>query len=218
MIDGFRKKYLLKRAVMDVILAVTGASGSLYGLRTLKALLALPVKVHLIFSRAGRLVRDHELENGAAAFKADGPMIHERHPDAGVTEYGEDELFAPPASGSFRHKGMLIAPCSMKTLAAVAGGLAETLIHRAADVCLKERVPLVLLTRETPLSLIHLENMTRVARAGGVIMPPCPAFYTRPATMNELVDATVMRALDQLGIHTDPVPRWGGKKRAASCL
>ena len=193
-----------------IIVAITGASGAIYGIRLLTALLARPLEVFLLISRAGRRVMAHETDytdgDMADFLRSEGGTFHA---DARLREFSPDDLFAPPASGSFRHGGMAVAPCSMKTLGAVVSGVADDLVLRAADVCLKERRPLVLLTRETPLSLIHLENMRRAVMAGATIMPPCPAFYARPQTVDELVDATVARLLDQLGIDNDLMRRWG---------
>ncbi|GBC63911.1 aromatic acid decarboxylase [Desulfonema ishimotonii] len=195
-----------------IVVAICGASGSIYGIRLLKALLNMPTEVFLSVSAAGKKVMVHETAytggSPEAFLKSEGIVPH---PEARLRVYEPDDLFAPPASGSFRHHGMIIAPCSMKTLGAIAAGIADDLIHRAADVCLKERRPLVLLTRETPLSLIHLENMQKAVRAGATIMPPCPGFYTRPRTLADIVDGTVTRALDQLGIETDLIRRWGDK-------
>jgi 4-hydroxy-3-polyprenylbenzoate decarboxylase len=193
-----------------VIVAITGASGSLYGIRLLKALLAKPLSVHLIVSDAGKAVMAHEIgpfdDDIVAFLKANGVVFH---PQARLHPFSPQDLFAPPASGSFLHGGMVIAPCSMKTLAAIAGGIADDLIHRAADVCLKERRPLILLTRETPLSLVHLENMVRAARAGATILPPAPGFYSRPETILDLVDSIVSRVLDHLGQDHTLTKRWG---------
>lgn len=193
-----------------IIVAICGASGSIYGMRTLKALLAMPVNVRAVISNAGRQVLSHECGYAGGDFSEF--LKHqgiERHAEALLEVYAADNLFAPPASGSFRHDGMIIAPCSMKTLAAIASGIADDLIHRAADVCLKERYPLVLLTRETPLNLIHIENMRTATLAGATIMPPCPGFYHHPQTITDIVDATVARALDQMNIRTDLMKRWG---------
>lgn len=199
---------------MTVVLAICGASGAIYGIRTLAALLSGPRHVHLIVSNAGFQVLRHELGPSADFRDAGiGPFLAAQgiqlHAGSRLSVHAEHDLFAPPASGSYRHDGMIVAPCTMKTLAAIATGLADGLIHRAADVCLKERKPLVLLTRETPLNLVHIENMRRAALAGAVIMPPCPSFYAKPASILEMVDATVARSLDQLGIHTDLIRRWG---------
>jgi len=195
-----------------VVVGICGASGAIYGIRLLKALLAKPIEVYLVISEAGLAVLRHEVDYGGGPFddflKRQGISFHW---DARLYQHDVTDLFAPPASGSFRHDGMAIAPCSMKTLGAIASGIAGGLIHRAADVCLKERRPLVLMTRETPLNLIHLENMRRAVLAGATIMPPCPGFYTRPETLMDVVDGTVARALDQLDIDNDLTKRWGDK-------
>jgi flavin prenyltransferase len=194
-----------------IIVAITGASGAIYGTVLVAELLQRPIEVHLIVSEYGRKVMAHELG-------ISGPMIpfleteYGMIPDSGAAlkEYSSDNLFAPPASGSFRHSGMVITPCSMKTLAAIASGFADNLIARSADVCLKEKRPLILLTRETPLSTIHLENMLKVSRAGAVIHPPVPAFYHRPESVRDIVNATVGRILDHLGISHKLAAEWNG--------
>jgi 4-hydroxy-3-polyprenylbenzoate decarboxylase len=195
---------------MKVIVAICGASGAIYGIRLLKALLARPVHVHLSISDAGRKVMVHETEydggDEEGFLKASGCRFH---PTARLEVHDPGNLFAPPASGSFRHNGMVVAPCSMKTLGTIASGIADDLIGRAADVSLKEKRPLILLTRETPLSVIHLENMKQAAAAGATIMPPCPGFYFGPETIEDLVDHTVARVLDHLGIEQDLVEQWG---------
>ncbi len=195
-----------------LVVAVTGASGSIYGIRLMRALVAHPVEVFFMVSSAGQGVMAHEigkmdqplerfLKNSGARF----------HKQAAVFEIDPEDLFAPIASGSFRHDGMVIAPCSMNTLAAIASGVTGNLIHRAADVCLKERRPLILLPRETPLSLIHLKNMYRLAKAGAILLPPCPGFYNRPQTIEDLVDSVVARVLDHLGLAHDLSKPWKGK-------
>jgi 4-hydroxy-3-polyprenylbenzoate decarboxylase len=198
----------------EIIVAVTGASGSIYGIRLLSALLSGPCVVHLMISRAGSRVMAHETDwNGgdmAACLTSAGVDIH---PRAQLKTWDPEDLFAPPASGSFRHAGMAVCPCSMKTLGAVASGVSDTLIHRSADVCLKEKRPLVLLTREMPLNLIHLENMTRAARAGATIFPASPGFYFKPATVEDLVDSVIWRVLDHLGLPSETVKRWGSDTR-----
>jgi 4-hydroxy-3-polyprenylbenzoate decarboxylase len=177
---------------------MTGATGVIYGIRMLEVLRDTPVETHLIMSHWARKTIVAETD---------------RRPDAVVDladeVYEEHDLGAPPASGSFLTDGMVIAPCSMKSLAAIANGISENLIHRAADVTLKERRELLLLARETPLSVIHLENMLRVARAGAMVVPPVPAFYARPRSLEEMVDHTVGRVLDHFGIELDLVRRWG---------
>jgi 4-hydroxy-3-polyprenylbenzoate decarboxylase len=198
----------------EIIVAVTGASGSIYGIRLLSALLSGPCVVHLMISGAGSRVMAHETDwNGgdmATYLSSAGCDIH---PRAELKAWDPEDLFSPPASGSFRHAGMAVCPCSMKTLGAVASGISDTLIHRSADVCLKEKRPLVLLTREMPLNLIHLENMTRAARAGATIFPASPGFYFKPATVEDLVDSVIWRVLDHLGLPSETVKRWGTDTR-----
>jgi len=195
-----------------IIVAICGASGSIYGIRLLKALLNKPVNIYLIISNAGYKVLEHETgykgESFSSFLKDKGAVIHK---DAGLNIYEQDDFFAPPASGSFRHDGMVIAPCSMKTLGAIASGMADNLIHRAADVNLKEKRPLILLPRETPLSIIHLKNMYVAAKAGATIMPPSPSFYFDPKTISDLVDTVIARVLDHLEIEHDLVGQWGDK-------
>lgn len=182
-----------------ILLAVTGASGQLYAMALAQALHNSPkVELHLILSAAAREVMRHE--DGASPDRLEA---------LGQAVYDEHDLAAPPASGSWRHGGMVICPCSMASLAAIALGLGSNLIHRAADVCLKERFPLVLVPRETPLSTLHLENMLRVQRAGAVILPACPGFYHRPATLSDLADQIAGTVLDQLSIPHDLFRRWG---------
>ncbi len=194
-----------------IIVAITGASGAIYGAVLVSELLQRPIEVHLVVSDYGTKVMAHELG-------ISGPMLPFLQSEFGLVphdlsvlrQYSPDNLFAPPASGSFRHSGMVIAPCSMKTLAALAAGLADNLIVRSADVCLKEKRPLILLPRETPLSTIHLENMLKVARAGALLHPPVPAFYHRPETVRDIVNATVGRVLDHLGISHHLAAEWSG--------
>lgn len=193
-----------------IVVAICGASGSIYGIRLLKALLSRPVEIYLIISKAGLKVLERETgyrnEPFSSFLKEQGIIFHE---SSGLNIYDQDDFFAPPASGSFRHDGMVIAPCSMKTLGAVASGIADNLIHRAADVSLKERRPLILLPRETPLSIIHLKNMHRAAMAGAVIMPPSPSFYFNPKTISDLVDTVTARILNHLNIEHDLSKEWG---------
>ena len=197
--------------IQKIIVAITGASGGIYGAVLVSELLQRPIEVHLVVSDYGAKVMAHELG-------ISGPMLPFLQTEFGLVphdlsvlrQYSPDNLFAPPASGSFRHSGMVIAPCSMKTLAALAAGLADNLIVRSADVCLKEKRPLILLPRETPLSTIHLENMLKVARAGALMHPPVPAFYHRPETVRDIVNATVGRVLDHLGISHHLAAEWSG--------
>ncbi len=193
-----------------IIVGICGASGVIYGIRLLQALVENPIHISLLISRAGRLVLSHESDFDPDAplesLKQLGAKLHEA---AQLNVYGPNDWLAPPASGSFRHDGMVIAPCSMKTLAAVAGGLADTLLQRAADVCLKERRPLILVPRETPLNLIHLENMVRVCRAGAILLPAMPSFYTHPQTIPALVDTVTARILDHLAVQHQLAQEWG---------
>lgn len=193
-----------------IVVAICGASGSIFGIRLLKALLNRPVLVYLIISDAGQKVLEHETGYKGGSFES---FLKEQevvfHKEANLSMYDKDDLFAPPASGSFVHDGMVISPCSMKTLGAISSGIADNLIHRAADVSLKERRPLILLTRETPLSTIHLKNMYQAAISGATIMPPSPGFYSHPKTIFDLVDSVIARVLDHLKIKHDLMKQWG---------
>ena len=184
-----------------LVVAITGASGAVYGVRMLQHLRRTAGwESHLILSQSGALTAFAELGLKPADIEALAHVVHN------VRDIG-----ASLASGSFTTDGMVIAPCSMKTLASVAHGLADNLISRAADVVLKERRRLVLLARETPLNLAHLRNMVAVTEMGGIVCPPVPAFYIRPATLDDVIDHTVGRALDLLGVPSDGlVERWGG--------
>ena len=184
-----------------LIVAITGASGAIYGVRLLQRLREVGgTETHLLLSAAGVLNVHQELDLKRGEVEALADVVH-KVADVGVTI----------ASGSFRTDGMVIAPCSVKTLAAISIGLADNLITRAADVCLKERRRLVLLVRETPLNLAHIRAMETVTLMGGVVFPPVPAFYQRPATIDELVDHTVARVLDLFDIDHALAPRWGGE-------
>lgn len=182
-----------------VVVGITGATGALYGVRLLERLKASGRETHLVASPAGVLNVHHELGLDRKALEA---LAH--------TAYNPADVGAAIASGSFATDAMVVAPCSMKTLAAVAHGLSDNLLSRAADVTLKERRRLVLMVRETPFNLAHLRNMTAVTEMGGVIFPPLPAFYHRPATIDDLVNDTVERVLALLGV-TDAQPKaWSG--------
>ncbi|MDR7149929.1 4-hydroxy-3-polyprenylbenzoate decarboxylase [Hydrogenophaga palleronii] len=183
-----------------LLVAVTGASGAVYGLRLLQALQHAPgVQTHAVVSDAGWLTLRHELNVDADALR---PLVHTLHDAA--------QLGAGPASGSFRCDGMVVAPCSMRTLAAIAHGLSDNLLTRAADVMLKERRRLVLMTRETPLHLGHLRNMVSVTEMGAIVCPPMPAFYLHPQSIDDLVDASVARVLDLLDVPHALSQRWEG--------
>src|SRR3954453_8398205 len=182
-----------------LIVGMTGASGAIYGVRLLERLAELPVETHLIATRWARITIEHETERSFAEVRAlaDGT-------------YSGGGQSAAGSSGSFRPDGMIIVPCSIKTVAAIATGYAHNLICRAADVVLKERRPLVLAIRETPLHSVHLRNLATLSDMGVVIAPPVPAFYARPKSIDDLVDYTVVRLLDQLGMHEDVPARWSG--------
>jgi 4-hydroxy-3-polyprenylbenzoate decarboxylase len=192
-----------------VVLALTGASGAPYGVRLLEVLARNRLPVWLVTSDHGmRLLKEEcAIDSLDALRQATGG-------DWGsVVVYPDDDRGALPASGSRRTQGMVICPCSMGTLAAVAAGTSRSLVERAADVTLKERRKLVLVTRETPLSIVHLRNMLAVAEAGGVVLPASPGFYHRPTHLGELIDFVVQRVVDQLGLELEIAPRWGGTGR-----
>jgi flavin prenyltransferase len=182
-----------------IIVGITGASGAIYGVRLLEHLRELDVETHLIATRWSRVTIEHETGRTFADVRA----------LADVT-YSEGDQSAAISSGSFLTDGMIVAPCSMKTVGAIATGMAHNLVARAADVVLKERRPLVLAIRETPLHSVHLRNLLTLSDMGVVIAPPLPAFYARPQSLDELVDYTVVRLLDQLGVHKDVPSRWAG--------
>ncbi len=199
-------------APSTITLAFTGASGMPFGLRLLECLLAAGCRVHLLYSPAAQIVAKQECSLVFPTQPREARRFFgERYGaiDGQLRVYAREDWMAPVASGSNPADAMAVCPCSMGTLAAIAAGLADNLIERAADVMLKERRPLVLVPRETPLSVIHLENMTRLARAGAVIPPPAPGFYTHPQTVADVVDFVVARVLDQLRVPHALVPRWG---------
>ena len=178
-------------------MGISGASGFVYGVRLLRALRPLDVEVHLTLTRAAQITMAHETDCKLQDVVALADHYHRA-----------DDIAACIASGSFRAMGMIVAPCSMKTLAEIATGMSTTLLARAADVALKERRRLVLLTRETPLHATHLENMLAVTRMGAIVAPPVPAFYARPRDLTEMVDHTVGRVLDLFGLDAGGVVRW----------
>jgi len=196
-----------------ITLALTGASGMAYGLRLLECLLRAGVAVDLLLSQAARIVAKQELDlhlpGGNAQLVEFFDTRFAGHAGK-LTAYGKEEWFAPAASGSNPADAMVVCPCTMGSLAAIAHGLADNLIERAADVMLKEKRPLILVARETPFSLIHLRNMTALAEAGATILPANPGFYHRPQNVDQVIDFIVARILDQLGIAHDLMPRWGG--------
>lgn len=183
---------------MRILLGISGASGAIYGLSILTELNKMEVETHLIISKWAKQTILTETDCNP-----------EELASTAHTYYDHGDLTAGPASGSFRHQGMVIAPCSMKTLSAIAVGYSDNLITRAADVTIKQKRPLVLLVRETPLNAIHLENMLKLARLGVVIMPPVPDFYSLPSSLNDIIRQTTGRVLDSLGIENNLTIRWG---------
>lgn len=188
-------------ARQKLIVAITGATGAIYGVRLLAALRACQVESHLLISEAGVLNLHQELGLGRKDVEAMADRV-----------YPVRDIGAAIASGSFQTDGMVIAPCSMKTLASVAHGMSDNLISRAADVVLKERRRLLLMVRETPFNLAHLRNMTAVTEMGGIIFPPLPAFYHKPDSIEQMVDHTVARVLDMFAIPHQMLERWAGLK------
>ena len=185
---------------MRLIIGMTGATGTIYGVRLLERLRESGVETHLVISRWGARTLLHET-----------PYTREQVEALAAVAYAPGDMAASISSGSFRTDGMIIAPCSAKSLAAIAHGYGDNLIHRAADVVLKERRKLVLAVREAPLSAIHLENMLTLARMGAMVMPPLPAFYNHPRTIDDIVDYTVARLLDQFGVEVAGAERWVGE-------
>jgi flavin prenyltransferase len=194
---------------LPLVLALTGASGAPYGVRLLEILARNRIPVWLITSEHGMRLLQEECGIGSldALRQATGGDW------SSVVNYPDGDRGALPASGSRRTAGMVICPCSMGTLAAVAAGTSRSLVERAADVTLKERRKLVLVTREAPLSVIHLRNMVTVAEAGAVVLPASPGFYHRPTEVSQLVDFVVQRIIDQVGLDLEVAPRWGGTAR-----
>lgn len=188
---------------MRLIIGISGASGAIYGIRALEILKELKVETHLVLtSAAGETIR---LETNRRV--ADVERL-------ATKTYRIGDMSASLSSGSFRTDGMVVIPCSMKTLGGIAGGYSDNLLLRAAEVTMKERRPLVLVVRETPLTLIHIENMATVARAGAVVLPAMPAFYHKPKTIEDLVDHLVGKVLDVMKVENDVYPRW--KESSAS--
>ncbi len=181
-----------------IILAISGASGAIYGIRALQMLQSLGIETHLVISKTAGLVLKQETDMTAETLQAIASFF-----------YQPDDLTAPIASGSFHTDGMLVVPCSIKTLSGIANSYAENLIQRAADVCLKEGRPLLLAVREAPLHSGHLHQMQLAAQAGAVIFPPVPSFYGHPASIEELIDQTVGRMLMRLGIENTYYKEWG---------
>jgi flavin prenyltransferase len=184
--------------VQRLIVGITGASGAIYGLRVLKALRETEIESHLVISRSGHITVAHELEMTVSELAKLADLV-----------YRVEDIGAAISSGSFRTMGMIIAPCSVRTLSEIASGVTSGLLTRAADVILKERRKLVLMVRETPFHLGHLRAMPQVTEMGAIVMPPLPAFYAKPKTLENVVDHSVGRALDLFGIENSLVRRWG---------
>ncbi len=204
-------------AARTITLAWTGASGMPFGLRLLECLLAAQVQVNLVYSAAAQMVAHQECDLTLPTQPREATrMLGERYGarESQLVVYAREDWMAPMASGSNPGDAMIVCPCTMGTLGAIANGLADNLIARAGDVMLKERRPLVLVPRETPLSAIHLENMLKLARAGAVILPPAPGFYARPQSIGDLVDFVVARILDHVGVPNTLIPRWGEARGA----
>ena len=182
-----------------LIVGITGATGTIFGVRILQMLHGSGVETHLVVSKWAARTLTHET-----------PFSLKEVQDLATTSYGSGDQGAAISSGSFVTLGMVIAPCSMRTLAAIAHGLGDNLIHRAADVVLKERRKLVLVVRESPFNEIHLENMLKLARMGVVILPPVPAFYNHPQSLDDMINHVAMRVVDQFDIHLDVMNRWDG--------
>ncbi len=185
-----------------LVIGISGASGVIYGIRLLEILKSTMIETHLVLSKTAELTLAYETDKKLAAVKTLADKV-----------YAPDDMAAAISSGSFPTLGMIVAPCSVKTLAEIASGVTTTLISRAADVTLKERRRLVLMVRETPLHAGHIKNMLAATEMGAVIAPPVPAMYAQPKSIAEMVDHSLGRALDLFGINTDKVMRWGGAKK-----
>lgn len=185
-----------------LIIGISGASGVIYGIRLLELLRESMIETHLVMSRTAELTLAYETDRKVAAVKALADYCH-----------SNDDLAAPISSGSFLTLGMIVAPCSAKSLAEIASGVTPTLIARAADVVLKERRRLVLMLRETPLHLGHIRNMAAVTEMGAIVAPPVPAMYAQPQTIEEMVDQSLGRVLDLFGLHLEGVTRWDKNAR-----
>jgi 4-hydroxy-3-polyprenylbenzoate decarboxylase len=185
-----------------LIIGMTGSTGAIFGVRLLQVLADTDCETHLIVSKWAQQTVEHETSLSMADLRA-----------LATETYAAADMGAKVSSGSFHTDGMVVVPCSMRTTAAIAHGNGDHLVHRAADVILKERRKLVLVARETPLNDIHLENLLKLSRMGVTILPPMPAFYNRPKTLDDMVDHIVMRILDQFGISRDLMKRWDGKIR-----
>jgi 4-hydroxy-3-polyprenylbenzoate decarboxylase len=187
-----------------LLVGISGASGAIYGIRLLELLKNSGIETHLIVSRAARMTLSYETDMAVTDLEALATVV-----------YPEQDVGAACSSGSFKTLGMIIAPCSIKTMSEIATGATSNLVSRAADVCLKERRRVVLLLRETPLHLGHIRSMAAVTEAGAIVYPPVPAFYARPKSLEEMIDHTLGRALDLFDVDLGTVRRWSGKARNA---
>ena len=190
-----------------LIIGMTGSTGAIFGIRMLEALKHTDVETHLIISKWAQRTIEHETRHTLEQVRAMATVVH-----------SQGDMGASISSGSFLTEGMVVIPCSVRTLGGIANGYGEHLVHRAADVILKERRKLVLVVRETPLSEVHLENMLKLARMGVVMLPPMPAFYNHPKTVEDVIDHIVMRVLDQFGIAAPHAKRWDGHMQTAATI
>ena len=191
------REHMPKNTAERLVIGLSGASGVVYGIRLLEALRELQIESHLVMSKPAQMTIGYETDLTPKQVAAKADHVH-----------GIDDIAAPIASGSFRTRGMIVAPCSVRSMSEIATGVTTNLLTRAADVMLKERRPLILMVRETPLHLGHLRTMTALAEMGAILLPPMPAFYAEPKTLSDLVDQMAGRALDLLG-YTWPMKRWG---------
>lgn len=190
-----------------LIIGMTGSTGAIFGIRILEALKHAEIESHLIISKWAQRTIEHETRHTVEQVRAMATVVH-----------SQGDMGASISSGSFLTEGMVVIPCSVRTLGGIANGYGEHLVHRAADVILKERRKLVLVVRETPLSEVHLENMLKLARMGVVMLPPMPAFYNHPKTVEDVIDHIVMRVLDQFGIEAPFAKRWDGHMQTAATI
>ena len=190
------------KAVQRLVIGMSGATGVAYGIRLLEVLRETDIKTHLVMSKWAQQTLEHETDRTVAEVRALADHA-----------YAPGDMGAAISSGSFETMGMAIVPCTMRTLGAIAHGFGDTLVHRAADVILKERRKLVVVPRETPLGEVHLENLLKLTRMGAVVLPPMPAFYNHPQTIGDIVDHLVARLCDQFGIATELAERWDGDMR-----
>jgi flavin prenyltransferase len=190
-----------------LIIGMTGSTGAIFGIRILEALKHAEIESHLIISKWAQRTIEHETRHTVEQVRAMATVVH-----------SQGDMGASISSGSFLTEGMVVIPCSVRTLGGIANGYGEHLVHRAADVILKERRKLVLVVRETPLSEVHLENMLKLARMGVIMLPPMPAFYNHPKTVEDVIDHIVMRVLDQFGIEAPFAKRWDGHMQTAATI